>query len=121
MLREIVESGLDPEQKRLLLNVVETYFELDDEQKEELRRLLATKEYGNMQDIEMTYFDKLEERGRQKGLEEGKRQTLLRQLTVKFGPLSDAVVHRVNALESSALDLHLERLLTARSLDELAL
>jgi hypothetical protein len=126
MHKEILESGLDRELKRLLLNVVETYFKLDDEQKEELRRLLATEEYRNMQDIEMTYFDELEERGRQKGREEGrdegKRETLLRQLTAKFGPLPEAVILRVNALKSgNELDLCLERLLTARSLQELGL
>jgi predicted transposase YdaD len=74
----------------------------------------------------MTYFDELEERARQKGREEGreegKRETLLRQMTSKFGPLSDAVVLRVKALESGKeLDLYLERLLTAGSLDELGL
>jgi predicted transposase YdaD len=74
----------------------------------------------------MTYFDELEERARQKGLEEGrdagKRETLLRLLTAKFGPLSEAVVLRVNALESgNELDLCLERLLTARSLEDLGL
>ncbi|MGH9391062.1 MAG: hypothetical protein ACRD1Z_15715 [Vicinamibacteria bacterium] len=120
--------------KQLLVNVVETYFKLDDERKEELRRLLATEEYRNMQDTEMTYFDELEEQGRQKGRQEGrqegreegreagKRETLLRQLTSKFGPLSEAVVHRVNALESAEeLDLYLERLLSALSLVELGL
>jgi hypothetical protein len=35
MLKEILESGLDSELKRLLVNVVETYFELDNERKEE--------------------------------------------------------------------------------------
>jgi hypothetical protein len=70
----------------------------------------------------MTYFDELEERGRQKGREEGKRETLLRLLTAKFGPLSEAAILRVNALKSgNELDLCLERLLTARSLDELGL
>jgi predicted transposase YdaD len=82
----------------------------------------------------MTYFDELEERGRQKGREEGreegreqgrdegKRETLLRLLTAKFGPLPDAVVQRVSAIQSgSELDLYLERLLTARSLEELGL
>jgi hypothetical protein len=43
-------------------------------------------------------------------------------MTSKFGPLSDAVVLRVKALESGKeLDLYLERLLTAGSLDELGL
>jgi hypothetical protein len=122
MLKEILESQLDVEMKRLLVNVVETYFELDAGQKEELRRLLATEEYREMQDTEMTYFDELEERARKKGREEGKRETLLRQLTAKFGPLSEAVVLRVNALESgNELDLCLERLLTARSLEDLGL
>ncbi len=121
MLKEILGSELDVELKRLLVNVVETYFELDAGQKEELRRLLATEEYEGMQETEMTYFDELEERGRQKGREEGKRETLLRQLTAKFGPLSEAVALRVNALESGELDLCLERLLTARSIDELGL
>jgi hypothetical protein len=70
-----------------------------------------------MIDTEMTYFDELEERGRQKGREEGKRETLLRQLSAKFGPLPEAMILRVNALQSgSELDLYLERLLTARSL-----
>ena len=126
MLREILESDLDLEMKRLLVNVVETYFRLDTEQKDELRRLLATEEYKEMQETEMTYFDELEEQGRQKGLDEGreagKRETLLRLLTSKFGPLSEAVVLRVNALKSgNELDIYLERLLTARSLEELQL
>jgi predicted transposase YdaD len=130
MLKEILESELDLELKGLLLNVVETYFELDEQQMDELRRLLATEEYRDMIDTDMTYFDKLEERGRQKGREEGreegreagKRETLLRLLTSKFGPLPEGVVLRVNALESgSDLDDCLERLLTARSLGELGL
>ncbi len=130
MLKEILESDLDFECKRLLVNVVETYFELDAEQMEEFRRLLATEEFKKMQDTEMTYFDKLEERARQKGREEGreegrgegKRETLLRLLTAKFGPLSEAVVLRVNSLESGKdLDFYLERLLTARSLGELGI
>jgi hypothetical protein len=122
MLKEIVESDLDTELKRLLVNVVETYFKLDHERKKELRLLLAKEEYRNMQDMEMTYFDELEEKGRQEGREAGKRETLLRLLTSKFGPLSETVVHRVSALKSSnELDDCLERLLTAHSLDELGL
>ena len=126
MLREILESELDVEMKRLLVNVVETYFKLDSEQREELRKLLATEEYEEMQETEMTYFDELEEQGRQKGREEGreegKRETLLRLMTSKFGSLPEAVLLKVNALASGKeLDLYLERLLTARSLDELGL
>ncbi len=122
MLKEILESELDVELKRLLVNVVETYFKLDAGQKEELRRLLSTEEYKQMQDTEMTYFDELEERARKEGWERAKRDTLLLQLTAKFGPLSEAVVLRVNALESgNDLDLCLERLLTARSLEDLGL
>jgi hypothetical protein len=109
MLKEILEGELGVELKRLLVNVVETYFKLDPGQKEELRRLLATEEYRDMRDTEMTYFEELEERARKEGREEGsaegreagKRETLLRLLTSKFGPLSEAVVLRVNAIVGS--------------------
>jgi predicted transposase YdaD len=106
--------------------VVETYFRLDAEEREGFRQLLTRKEYRKMQEMEMTYFDELEERARQKGREEGreagKRETLLRLLTAKFGPLPEAVVLRVSALESgNELDRCLELLLTARALDDLGL
>jgi hypothetical protein len=58
--------------------------------------------------------DQLIERGR----EEGQRTTLLKQLRSKFGKLPDAATARVNGAEVAELDLWLERILSASTLDD---
>ena len=74
MFKEIVESELDGERKFLLMNVVETYFKLDAEQNKGFRRLLPRKVYAKMQDVESTWADQFEERGRARGREEGREE-----------------------------------------------
>ncbi len=50
----------------------------------------------------------------------GKRETLLRQLTAKFGPLPEETVAKIAAVSSaSELDSYLDRVLTATSLEEI--
>ena len=91
-----------------------------------------------MQDVELTWADKLlkqgEERGIEKGIEkgleqgrevgllEGKCEALLGQLGAKFGPLPKGTAARLESIESaSELDDYLERILTATSLEEMGL
>ena len=81
---------------------------------------------GLEQDVELTWAEKLMEKGREEGLEvgllKGKRETLLRQLAAKFGPLSVVTTARVEAIESlDELDGLLERVLTATSLEDMKL
>ena len=138
MLRRIIRSGLDDAQKFLLVNVVETYFELDEEETERFRQFLTAKGYREVEEMEVTWADKMMEKGREKGREEGreegreqglkagviegKRETLLRQLTAKFGPVSEEMRSLVRALESAdELDRYLERVLTAKSIEEMGL
>jgi hypothetical protein len=54
--------------------------------------------------------------GLEKGLEKGQRDLLLRQLTVKFGPVDDRTRARVEAAGSQRLMKMAERLLTAERL-----
>lgn len=62
------------------------------------------------------------EEGREKGVIEGKRETLLRQLAKKFGSLSEDVIVQIRALESvDQLDVCLDRVLTVTSLEEMEL
>lgn len=49
---------------------------------------------------------------------EGEAKTLLRQLAVKFGPLRDEVVDRIQSGDSAELERWTERVLTATTLDE---
>ena len=122
MLRQIAKGTLDEAQRFLLFNVVKTYFELDEEESKRFRRFLATKGYREVEEMEVTWADKMMEKGREEGLKAGKRETLLRQLTAKFGPVSEEITSRVQALESVAeLDAYLERVLTAESIDEMGL
>jgi len=114
----------------LLFNFAQTYFELSEAEMERFRRLLSEKGYWEVEEMEVTWADKMMEKGREEGREEGRRQgleagvlegkreTLLRLLTAKFGPVPEKARRRVQALASVAeLDAYLERVLTAESLD----
>lgn len=118
MLSRVLESELDDTGKYLLVNVIETYDELSAEETERLRRLISGKEYGKVQDVELTFFDKLELRGALKG----KRETLLRLLAAKFGPLPEEALAMIAAIASgSELDTYLDRFVTANSLEDIGL
>jgi hypothetical protein len=134
MLRQIVEGRLDEARKFLLVNVVETYFELDEEDKERFRRYLSTRGYREVEEMEVTWADRMMEKGRVEGRQEGreqglkagviegKREALLRLLNTKFGSVSEETKSRVQALESAAeLDTYLERVLAAGSIEEMEL
>lgn len=84
-----------------------------------------------MQEIELTWADKLIDKGRKEGREEGreegleagviegKRQTLLRQLSAKFGELPEETTAAVETMSEVELDSALDRILAAKTLDEL--
>jgi flagellar biosynthesis/type III secretory pathway protein FliH len=117
-----------------LVNLVETYVELDPAAREEYRALLAEKGHEEVAEMEMTWADRMRQEGREearesalregleKGIEMGKRDLLLEQLEHRFGPLSKATVKRVQALTSpEELSRLAARVLDAPSLDELGL
>ncbi len=114
----MAESGLDEARKFLLLDVIATYFELSDDERERYETLISRKEYRTVLEVKETWSDRM----REKFLIEGKRETLLRLLTVKFGPLSPETIAKVAAVPSAPeLDAHLERILSATSLEEMSL
>jgi predicted transposase YdaD len=118
MLRQVMGSGLDDARKFLLVNVIETYFELSVDEQERFERLVSRKEYRTVQEVKETWSDRM----RAEGILEGKRETLLRLLTAKFGPLSPETIAKVNALPATGeLDAYLERILKAESLEDMGL
>lgn len=79
-----------------------------------------------MQELELTWADRLRKEGREEGLQagllQGKRQTLKRLLVAKFGGLSKGVEARIDALASvEELDRSLDLVLTAASMKDLGL
>jgi hypothetical protein len=121
MLERVAESELNEALKYLLVNVIETFFELSEEDAEEYRRMISRKEDRAVQEMELTWADRLMEKGREVGVLQGKRETLVRLLTAKFGVLPDETKARVVVLSSTDLDRALDRVLTAGTLDELQL
>ncbi|MQY20401.1 DUF4351 domain-containing protein [Nocardia macrotermitis] len=58
-------------------------------------------------------------KGYAKGLAEGQAIVLVHLLTIKFGQLTDQIVNRVEAADTTTLERWSERILTATSLDEI--
>jgi hypothetical protein len=78
-----------------------------------------------LQVIEDTWMDKIlakgQQQGHQQGQQEGMRTLLLLMLSSKFGPLPQAIVDRLNAIDDTAVFVNLsQQLLTATRLDEIS-
>ncbi len=138
LMWRVVQSELDDARQLILIDLIQTYFGLSGEQMARYQRLVSRKENRKVQEVELTWADKLLKQGEEKGIEkgreqgleqgreagllEGKREALLRQLGAKFGPLPKGTTTRVESIDSvSELDDYLERILTARSLQEMGL
>jgi hypothetical protein len=141
-LRRIAAASLSERQRLPLVNCVETYLELDGRDAEELEALQAAEPNEEVQAMRMTWAEKLEakgrdigvelgkkeglekgmEKGREEGREEGSRQVLLRLLGARFGPLSEDVKRRVEAIGSAErLNQITDQILVAHSLEEMGL
>jgi hypothetical protein len=129
-LRRIFAApGLDELRRFLLAHCVETYLELEGRDAEEFEVLWSREPNREARTMFMTWSERLEAKGWQKGLETGIeqgieqiRQILLRQLSLKFGPLPAGVRQRVDSIRSvDRLTRIAEQVLVARSLDEIDL
>ena len=122
MLTRIGKSVYDRYRKFLLTNLVEVYFELGDNDAERFRKALARPEFKEAKDMATSHVERIEEAARSEGVLQGKRETLVRLLTRKFGPLPPELETRVDTIASvEELDALLDRVLVAGSLDEMGL
>jgi hypothetical protein len=128
-IRGLTELEPDPERQLKYLDFIDIYAALDENE-----RIVYRQRYPE-EVAEMTRFaERFLEKGRQEGLEQGLEQgrakgreegieqgearVLLRQLTLKFGPLPEAVRARVESADAETLLRWSERVLTAGTLDE---
>lgn len=109
-LQTVVNSNLTEGDKLFLINMVETYLpqqEVFDAREEIMQALQA---------IEQTWMEKLVEKGHQQGM----RTLVLLMLSSKFGPLPQAIVDQLNAIDDTAIFANLsQQLLTATRLEEI--
>jgi hypothetical protein len=128
-LRPIARADLDDVRRIVLANCVETYVELDEEGQREYEALMSAEGYREVQAMEMTWAEKLEARGVEKGIERGReegtqqmRTLVLNLMTRRFGPLPRDVERRVRAIDSpERLSRVAERILEVESLEDLGL
>ncbi len=125
-LRRVGRAAVDDARKFLLMNIVETYVQLDEAAQGEYETLLAAEPNREVQAMEMTWADTLEARGMEKGMEkgrlEGMRALVADLLERQFGPLSEETKGRLDAIASAEELFRLnQRALEVRSLDELGL
>ena len=116
-LRRIVEAPL-PDQKRFLLGeCVQAYLPLDEEQRREFERLVASESYTGVRAVGTTWFEK----GMEKGMEKGQRAMLRELLEARFGGLAPPVTERLQQLPTARLVPLMRAALHAQSLRELGL
>jgi hypothetical protein len=112
-LRRLVEARENDYRRYLLLDCLEAYATLDEAQSQELGALLRTEGYQRARAMVIATFEK--------GLQQGQRTTLQKQLEARFGPLSATARERLNSLGSERLEELALELLQAQSLQELGL
>ena len=86
---------------------------MDEEATREFERLLASEKYHGVQAMNTTSYEK--------GLEKGQREILRMLIDERFGPLSPAVLERIEQLPAERLKPLGKALVHAQSLRDLAL
>jgi len=123
-LRRVGRAGVDDARRFLLMNIVETYVQLDEPALEEYHRLLAAEPNEEVRAMEMTWADTLKAEGEAKGMEkgrvEGMRTLVADLLERRFGPPSEETKSRLGAIDSAdELTRLFQRALEAESLGEI--
>ncbi|MEM9596630.1 MAG: DUF4351 domain-containing protein [Acidobacteriota bacterium] len=123
-LRPIAEADLDEARRFLLLNTVETYVELSEEESSRFAASLVD-ETEEVKAMETTWADKLVAKGVKEGVVTGRREgmvdTTVRLLEKRFGRLPGASRRRIDGLDERGLEALADRLLDAASLQDLGL
>lgn len=114
-LLRVSGTSLDDEERRVLVNCIETYLQLSPREAEELASLGVPPD-RRAQIVSTSLFtwtDRIEIEGEKRGA----RKVLLHQLEQRFGPIPDDVRQRVEKIRSlDRLTRLASRVLTARSL-----
>ena len=113
-LRRLTLECKENDYRRLLLwECVEAYSELDEQQQGVYKELLLTDRYKEIEPMQMTTYEK--------GMDKGKRSTTRLLLEHKWGPLSAAVLERLETWPTDGLDELCRAALDGHSLRELGL
>jgi hypothetical protein len=116
-LRRIQTAPLNDQQRFLLGECVEAYLPLDDEQKREFERIIASPPYQGVQAVNMTSFEK----GIEKGVDKELRSSVREMIEAQFGALAPETVVRLEQLPADRLRTIRKGIFKAKSLHDLGL
>jgi hypothetical protein len=116
----MASAALDAERAKLYSDLV--FVSLSHNARRELLEMLNSLGFEYQSDFARHYvaegMEKGKAEGKAEGRAEGRVEIVLKLLTLRFGPISDAVQSRVRAAGDGQIDSLAERVLTARSLTE---
>jgi hypothetical protein len=134
-LRRIAHSDVTGLRKQLLVDWVETYVQLTEDDARELQRLLDLEGNEEIKAMELTWLGKAEARGMEKGIEKGiaqgsqtatqqaverMRRVVFRQIEQRFGTVPAPVRQKIEATEGlEPLASLAERVFVVSSIDDL--
>ena len=120
-MQRLVHCPENAYRKTLLCECVSAYLPVDEEQRRQFETLLRNHPDAGVQAMTMGLLDHVEERGKLKGVQEGQRELLRKQLQTRFGPLPPMVEERLANWPADRLTELGTALLSAQSLQELGL
>jgi hypothetical protein len=112
---QLASAGLDEDRSRLYFDLVLN--SLSEAAREALQNMEPAK-YEYQSDFARRYYGQGQADGLANGLAKGRADLVIRLLTLRFGALSTEVQARILAASIAELDAVAERLLTARTLQE---
>lgn len=121
-LLQIARAVIDEARKSLLVNCVETYLPLSENEQQDFDKITQKPNFQEVTQMQSVYETRGEARGVARGIITGKRETALMLLQVKFGELPPAATLHVQEMTDPAkLDRLTAGILTADTLAELGL
>jgi hypothetical protein len=111
----LASAGIDAERSRLYLDLILT--SLSEHAQEAIQATMNSLGYEYMSDFARRYVAQGRSEGRVEGKTEGRLEIVLKQLTLRFGPLTEAVQTRIRGASDAQLDAVAERLLTVQTLE----
>lgn len=118
----VARKQLDDSRTSLLMYAIEKYLKLNKSEQEELERKMKGSETKGVTEMLTEWERRGFSKGKNAGLLNGKRETLIRLMTRKFGEIPGDVITRIeNMNEPDALDEIAYRVMEASSLQEMNL
>jgi hypothetical protein len=122
-LERIATSGLDEARQYLLVNFVETYLTMSEDELPAYEQRLSQGGHMAVQALEMTWGERLREEGREEGRKEAvlavKREVLLDQLRIRFGEVPEELATTIAQADDIQITNLLHKAVLVAGLEEL--